>query len=232
MRRLAPLYIPTSDPASWDDAINRLGVTDLVVFNPDNGPGRGLDAQWQGRALQARGRGLMVTGYTPISYGRNVPAAMQLLDRWRAWYGVRSVFVDEFPSNVESMVGTGTPITFLEAIILLARRVASPGGSSSSSNAHRVILNPGTVPTAALVDRLPDAVWVVHEGRDSNGPSVDDVGRPPCSFLPPMSQGWISYNDPDPQRTMARLAELGWGYGWSTSDPAPRGNPYDNDPST
>lgn len=229
MRRIAPLYIPTSEPSRWNNALGRLGQTDVLIFNPASGPGAAVDVQWQARAVQARGRGLAVAGYTPVDYGRRAVEAMKQLDNWRLWYQVRSVFLDEFPADVEQH---GVPVTFLEALILLARRVATPGGSSSSSNSRRVILNPGTIPTRLLVDALPDACWIVHEGVDPNGPSVDDIGRPPVSYIPAMQQGWLSYNDPDPDRTMARLAELGWGLGYSTSDPGPRGNPWDADSTT
>lgn len=233
MIRVVPAYIHPSETDRWSQLFSMLRPRDVAIMNPASGPGEKLDVGWQSIKVGTEARGVLPCAYVATSYGRRCWTAVDEMVRWRDWYGPMRFFLDEFPSSIEQLVDNGVGVARVEAAVLMARRNASPSWSSSPVMANHVIANPGTVPSSALVDRLPSiGGWVVHEGRDPNGPAIDDIGRPPCPWLRPAQQGWLSYNDPDPERTMARLVELGWGFGWSTSDPAPAGNPWDLNPST
>ena len=235
-RRIAPSYILPARHDLWEQLFARLSPGDIVVANPANGPGDQVDAGWVDVITEAHNRNLVVLGYVPCAYGlfeyrwrdgaepTRVAHVPRLTGRWSG-YRPDGIFLDEFPWRADGDVDQ------LAASILHARRITTP--RATSLDAARVVLNIGAVPDAGLLNRLPVVRCViVHENRDPNGPSIDDIGVPPSTLISPRRQGWLSYNDPDPERTMGRLEELGWGYGYSTTDPAPLGNPWDGDPNT
>lgn len=234
MKVLQPVYVWPSDEFAWSVAAaplrsrpaDQLMGRDVAIFNPASGPGTQMDPAWRARCAEAVGR-YDVAGYVPLGYGNDAAtlAAFESFSRWRKWYGPNHFFLDEFPMAVPGR------LELLEGLVLTARRYASPGWGSNDQ--RRVIANPGTVPSRDLVVALPGiGVWVTHESRDVDGASVDDVGRPPCPWLPAHAQAFLTYADADPERTLARADELGWGWAGSSTDPAPAGNPWDGNPAT
>lgn len=235
--RLVPAYLNPARHDLWAQLYAQLRPGDIAILNPDSGPGTEALSDWIRISHELRLRGIGVFGYVPAAYGKaihqwrpdarptRVADVPERINRWASWYAPDGIMLDEFPAD-----GTGdTPL--LAASILYARRRCDP--RADSVQAQRCILNMGTVPSAAVIAALPVVRCViVHEDRDGNGPSVDDIGVPPATALSPRRQAFLAYNDPDPERTLARLEELGWGYGWSTSDPAPAGNAWDMDAAT
>lgn len=230
MRSIVPGYIETGNDAGWSSTLARCAPGSIVVINPANGPGAAWDAGWASRVAQIRSAGCQAFGYVHCRRGGRAGELVPDIDRYARFYGADGIFIDEFPSQLAE-VGD-EQLAHLAAAILYARRVTSP--RRDSLDASRVVVNPGTMPSGDIVTSLPTiGVWVIHEDRDPNGPSIDDVTGPGSNeILGPLRRAWLTYADPAPDATMARLVELGWRWGWSTDDPGPLGNPWDANPAT
>ena len=201
----------------------------MFVINPASGPGPNRDPAWARRVEQILAAGHRPLGYVPVGYGAHASETVDLIGVYARQYpNLAGIFLDEFPAT------TIDPVTVdrLSAAVLFARRMFSP--TRNSMDAFRVIANPGVMPSKTVVDALPRiGVWVVHEDRDRDGVSVDDIVPPRNpGYLEIKRQAWLSYADPAVDATNARLAALGWQWGYTTSDPAPVGNPWDMDPAT
>lgn len=241
--QLAPLYIPLDRPDVWDRELAKIPTgnylhpehSSAVILNPDSGPGFFPDPAWQARRAQLRERGILAYGYVPILRGEargpedrpgiDAVTAPWAIERWAEFYEPDGIFLDEFPTD-----GRWPNV---QALVLLARRMCSP--RLDSMERWRCIVNPGAVPSELIVEAMPQIhAWCTHEDRDQQ-PGVDDITPPPAYARlthPTPRQAWIGYNDPNPEASIARAHELGWHYAWSTSDPAPRGNPYDANDQT
>lgn len=230
MRSIVPAYVYPGDDARWAELFARtVGAESMFVINPASGPGPSRDPAWARRIDQILAAGHRPIGYVPVDYGRRAAETVDMIGTYARQYpNLAGIFLDEMPGSDIDPVA----VDRLSAAILFARRMFSP--TRNSMDALRVVANPGVLPSEQVVDALPRiGVWVVHEDRDRNGASTDDI-TPPRNpgWLEVRRQAFLSYNDPDVDATHARLAELGWQWGWSCSDPAPLGNPYDGDPAT
>jgi hypothetical protein len=143
---LAPAYV---DAAALSAAFGRgpAGKAErLVVANPHNGPGAALDPAYAEAIRRLRGAGVRVLGYVATGYGRREPAdALADVRRFREWYAVDGVFLDEASSEA--------------ADVDRYREVAQAARAAGS---EIVVLNPGRVPAPDYFD-LADLV-VTFEG--------------------------------------------------------------------
>jgi hypothetical protein len=116
-----------------DDIMRLVGqaaLPRLLVVNPASGPGAAADPRY-GRAIAAaRDAGSRVLGYVPTTWGARPAADVEAdIDRYRSWYGVDGVFLDEAASNEARL-------THYHALAHHAR----------AAGADLVVLNPGVVP--------------------------------------------------------------------------------------
>jgi hypothetical protein len=130
------------------DALARLtgpGRGRIVIVNPANGPGSVMQPPLR-RAIAAQLRaGATVVGYVHTGYATRDPAAVRAdVRRYRSWYGVNGVFLDEVSHTTEHL-------PYYESI-------AAPMRASGAT----VVLNPGMVPAREYFD-LADVV-VTFEG--------------------------------------------------------------------
>lgn len=229
---IPPAYIDTASDERWNRVLARCPVNSRVTINPNSGPGTAPDPGWARRAAQLRAAGHEVYGYTHASRGARAGELVGDIGRYSRFYGndVTGIFIDEMPATPDQV--TSEQLDEIAAAILFGRRMTNP--RRDSMQAQRIIGNPGVVPHPAIVTALPVVgIWIVHEAKDPNGASIDDIGRPyDLGYLDTDRQAFLAYGDPDPDRTLARLAELGWSYGWSTSDAGPLDNPWDENPLT
>ena len=118
----------------------------LLVINPNSGPGKIPDRAYRQAVALTKKAGARVLGYVPTGYGsRDLVAVEDDVDRYRSWYGVDGIFLDEASSDAASLSYYGK----------LARHIRSARGSL-------VVLNPGVVPARGYFD-IADVV-VTFEG--------------------------------------------------------------------
>lgn len=197
---------------SWAAMLELPSPPALAVLNPASGAGAAPDAAYAQASEAARARGIAVLGYVRTRYGAR-PAA-EVLDevaRYRSWYAVDGVFVDEVTAGAEG-------VDYYAGLVAAMRA----GGGTE------IVLNPGTVPEEpymALGDRV-----VVFEG------TADDY----ASFSAPSwarryapRRFWsivYAVGDPEQQaRAVARARAHGVGLLWMTDDAD--ANPYDSFPA-
>jgi Spherulation-specific family 4 len=118
----------------------------LLVVNPDSGPGTQRHDDYASAVGTARDAGSAVLGYVQTGYGTRAPATVrEEIERYRAWYGVDGIFLDE----------TSHDAAHLDYYRELADAVRAAGLTL-------VALNPGTVPAPGYF-ALADVV-VTFEG--------------------------------------------------------------------
>ena len=140
---LIPAYIT---PAAIADLVDGPEHRRLIVINPASGPGHAPHTPYREAVAAARDSGAQVVGYVPTGYGARDPAAVEAdIDRYREWYGVNGVFLDE-AAHDEAL------LSHYRALSLHARE----------AGVGLVVLNPGVVPAEGYFD-LADVV-VTYEG--------------------------------------------------------------------
>ena len=139
-----PAYV-APDSADWDVLSAVEPPPGYVVLNPASGPGATEVAGYRRRAETVRAAGVTPLGYVATGYGRRpVAEVLAEIDRWRQWYGVVDVFLDEVPSGAAESAPTAR---YADAI---------------RSFDGQVVLNPGVVPDPVYLE-LADVV-VTFEG--------------------------------------------------------------------
>jgi hypothetical protein len=118
------------DQTYWPQLQSGAPTVGLAIADPADGPGVELDPRYVAAIRETHGRGIRVLGYVTVSYGSRVLADVRSdVDRWRAWYPIDGIFVDEV-----STARSG--ISYCQAL----RRYAK----SRMGSDHLVVLNPGT----------------------------------------------------------------------------------------
>ncbi|WP_131743159.1 spherulation-specific family 4 protein [Actinomadura roseirufa] len=138
-----PAYFP---PAALDWAVladPRLGA---VVFNVDSGAGTVRDRDFAAVAHRTSDAGVPLAGYVDTAYGsRPACEVEEELVRYRSWYGIRMVFLDQVSADPEHL-------------LRYRRIVAGLRGRGT----EYVVFNHGVYPDAAYCD-LADLL-VTFEG--------------------------------------------------------------------
>jgi Spherulation-specific family 4 len=104
VRLLVPAYFyPAGDGrAAWNRLIASAGKVPIVaIVDPDNGPGKTADPNYQSVFKSIAPSKLTPIGYVTLSYGKRTAATVKAdVDQWRKLYpGVRGIFFDEQPSD-------------------------------------------------------------------------------------------------------------------------------------
>ncbi|MEA2229520.1 MAG: hypothetical protein QOF04_3150 [Solirubrobacteraceae bacterium] len=76
----------------------------VVIVNPANGPGVEEQAEYRRAVAALQRSGTRVLGYVHTSYGARPEAEVRAdIDRYRTWYGVDGVFLDEAARTAEQL---------------------------------------------------------------------------------------------------------------------------------
>ena len=136
--------------------VERGTLPQLLVINPASGPGAAADAEYRHAIAAAQAAGSRVLGYIATTWGARPAAEVSdEIDRYRDWYHVDGVFLDEAASDEAQL-------THYHALIHHAR----------AEGARFIVLNPGLVPARGYFD-LADVV-VTFEGP------ISALSRGPC----------------------------------------------------
>lgn len=94
---VVPAYFYPSAGSPWGPmtaAADKAPIT--AIMNPGNGPGNGVDQNYVKVVNAFRAAGGRVIGYVYSSYGTRPLAQVTAdIDRYRNWYGIDGIFVDE-----------------------------------------------------------------------------------------------------------------------------------------
>jgi hypothetical protein len=88
----------------------------LVIMDPADGPGTTIDPRYSEVIATALNDGLHVLGYITTNYGRRSAAAMQEeVERYREWYRVSGIFLDQAPASISSSAAISRAVTRIRA---------------------------------------------------------------------------------------------------------------------
>jgi hypothetical protein len=105
-------------------------------MNPNSGPGEMALEPYSKWVTVARKRGIKVIGYTHTEYTkRSIDRVKEEITRYKEWYGVDGIFVDQVPTELEDLA-------YYRALASFVR--ARPG--------LLTVLNPGTFPHQEYMD--------------------------------------------------------------------------------
>jgi hypothetical protein len=157
--RCAGSLIPAYRGADALGQLTGAGHGRVVIVNPANGPGAAAQPAYR-RAIAAQlHAGAKVVGYVHTAYGTRDPAAV-LADvrRYRSWYGVGGVFLDEVSHTSEQLP--------------YYQSIAAPLRASGET----VVLNPGMVPARAYF-HIADVVVTFEGPAGDYAPAVRAMPR-------------------------------------------------------
>lgn len=122
-----PSYFPPGP--LWDRMGSGAPTVGTAILNPDSGPGDAPDQAFADQVKRARDAGIRVLGYVKTGYaGRDAGEVKAEIDRYREWYGVGGIFLDETTTGCDQ-----------EPYYEDLHRYVKQGG-----NDDQVVLNPGT----------------------------------------------------------------------------------------
>ena len=127
-------WYPSSQPdSSWARALAASPPLDIVVINPDSGPGVAADPNYIAQVARAHAANMTVLGYTHTLYGKRALVEVRAeVDDYFSWFGVDGVFVDEVASDAAGA-------SYYAEVAAYVR-----GKSARGAAAPLVVLNPGT----------------------------------------------------------------------------------------
>jgi len=142
-RTVVPAYLP---PEELLRLVERSPLPWLLVVNPASGPGAAPDGDYRRTIDAAQEHGARVLGYVPTGWSARPRAdAAADAERYRSWYGVDCVFIDEVARGEEAL-------GYYRAL----------GRAARAAGARIVVLNPGLVPARGYFD-VADVI-VTFEG--------------------------------------------------------------------
>lgn len=164
---LVPAYFyPGPTDRHWPAlalAAERVPVT--VIVNPASGPGNATDPAYTKAVNQIRAAGAKAIGYVHISYGkRPIEQVMADIDRYRTFYELDGVFIDEMAS------GDSQEIVAYQAGLIEQIRSRRPNWS--------IVVNPGVTPHAVHLGKGRADLVVNFENTADHWPAVPTKNTP------------------------------------------------------
>ena len=99
----------------WEH-LSALQAGALVIMDPADGPGRSIDPRYSAAVSTATRHGLCVLGYVTTDYGRRSAAEMkEEVERYREWYGVSGIFLDQAPASISSSAAIAHAVSHIRA---------------------------------------------------------------------------------------------------------------------
>ncbi len=107
-----------------------LKVPVIAILNPDDGVGWAKDSFIAGKVNLLKSRGVRIIGYIASEYGSRDPEEVDAeADRYKSWYGVSGLFIDEVSTSTSS-----AKISYYKSIRAYAKLIGI----------GYIVLNPGT----------------------------------------------------------------------------------------
>jgi hypothetical protein len=215
---LVPAYFyPSFNPALsyWDEmtAAAAAGARITAIVNPDNGPGAARNTDYVTAINAFRAAGGSVLGYVYTCYGvsncagtlpdsRSVQDVLADAQKYRDWYGVQGVFLDEMSNDVADY-------TFYQNVAS-GLRAAAPG--------LQIFGNPGTA-TDEIYLNVADTLVTFERGTGTYAGA--STRRSWMDTAPASRQAHLHYNvDTEAQMRslLAQAQTLNAGYVYITND--------------
>jgi Spherulation-specific family 4 len=119
--------------ADWVRAIDSKSPPKFMIIDiTSSGAGSSPDPNYQAAVKRAQAAGITLVGYAATDYARRPATAVELdVRRYRSWYGVTDIFLDEVSSNDSGLAYYQQLSDYVHD--------TNPGS--------QVILNPGTYPS-------------------------------------------------------------------------------------
>ena len=144
---LVPAYV---EPQAIDDLTDGAPGPRLLIINPSSGPGASSSRAYRRAVERAQASGAHVLGYVASTFGARAASAVEAdVARYREWYGVDGIFLDEVAHDAGQL-------PYYEAL----------AGAIRATGESLLVLNPGTVPARGYF-ALADLV-VTYEGPFSD----------------------------------------------------------------
>lgn len=141
----------------WDRAIAHAPTVDIMIANPNSGPGESVDANYTAKIAQAVAAGITMIGYIATNYTAKTTAAVQAeIDTYLSYYPtLDGVFLDETPHDNDP-----ADFAYYQTLYDYIKAVFPESGR------RLVVLNPGTATNEAYV--ACSDIIVTHEGSPSS----------------------------------------------------------------
>ena len=167
VKAVVPAYFhPAVDGLAWARLARCAEMVRLVVLNVADGPGARPDPSYRDVLAALAGSTVDIAGYVDTAYAQRRSAdVLGEVDRYRAWYGIDNVFLDQVSSSVPDLA-------YYAAVSQLARdagvrTVAFNHGTHPVEGyaEHADLLGTFEGPWRAYAEaRVPD--WVRHRPAD------------------------------------------------------------------
>jgi hypothetical protein len=232
----APSYwYPSATAGSpWARAVASSPPLDLVVINPDSGPGERADAAYVAQVARAHAASatLSVLGYVHTSYGTRTPAEVHAdVAAFFGWYDVDGIFVDEVSADATSAPYFAELAAFIRAQRAPAAARGAAKARAGAGAAPLVVFNPGT----SLDEAFEPSFDVVMSFEGPLAEYLDFAPAPwlrNASRLAPARIWHCVHSVPEPRGNatgpladaVARAKALNAGWVYATNETLP--NPY------
>ncbi|KAL3156516.1 hypothetical protein ABBQ38_000814 [Trebouxia sp. C0009 RCD-2024] len=153
-----PMYLwpGLTTPCGWEQVVKAAAQVDLLILNPDSGPGKQSIETFSMKADICSGAGQRVLGYVSSNYmRRDIKDVLRDIEKYRSWYALEGFFIDEMYC---------TDLAGLEYYKQIRKAVKSDRSKDDTTHANQLLVfNPG-------VPQVPEAympvadVFVVFEG--------------------------------------------------------------------
>lgn len=173
---LVPAYFNPSDGNGWKSLTASVSPKSPItaIMNPDSGPGTAVDASYPPALKAFRAAGGKVVGYVSTKIDgtntlRPLAKVEAAVDRYRAFYKIDGVFVDQMSTNAKHQA-------YYHSLYAYIKKVAPT---------YKVIGNPGTATVEPYLNKNKAAdVLVTFEDNQSN-------------FVKDVQPTWVNKYAPD-----------------------------------
>ena len=212
--------IDADSPAVWSEAIAGAPSVGIIILNPANWPGEGVNATSARLVREAQAKGISVLGYVYTQWANgnvSVQQAERWIDHYYSWYHVDGIMLDEANNSCDA-----APLHFYDTLYYYIK--AEPGPTT-------VMLNPGEA-TGECYAAISDVLLTFE--NDYASYAVGYVGSNWTERFPAGHFFHIVFDVPtvaDMQNVISTAVERGAGYVYVTNLNDSNGNPYSSLPS-
>jgi hypothetical protein len=125
---LIPSYFYPGTSSPWATMERTHSSNEIVIINPNSGPGSRIDSNYVAEITRAHNSGLTVLGYVYTGYGvRSATAVDDDVAKYVSWYDVDGVFYDEVSAQARDLTYYQNRLNYAYSAIPQAITVLNPG---------------------------------------------------------------------------------------------------------